>query len=131
MPGDVGHDRVLVVTGLHAGAGEEALGHAGELGLGEDERGPRLIDVVGKVGFELGQLLAQAFDLLASGRRQIQAGPAVVAQRLLENLEILAGEGGAGLGVGPDRGVDVLAVVEADGPLLAFSGCVSWMNPRR
>ena len=112
----VGLERVLVVAGLDLL--EETFRQPLEL------RGRELQFLlgVGDVGAELGrrggELLAEPFDLVALGLGQVQAGPSIVAQRLLEQPLGLAAQPGRRVGVRLDHAVHILAIVEADGPLV-------------
>ena len=65
-----------------------------------------------------GQLLAHPLDLVALGLGQIQTGPAIIAHGLGQQLGILALQLRLPVGVGLERLVNVLPVVDADGPLL-------------
>ena len=114
----VHEDRVLVVAGLDPRLCEEGLGNAGELSLRKDERGAGG-DYVGlKVGLKGAQLLEEVLDLLALGRRQLEALAAVVAHRVLKKALVLARDGGLSVGDGLQDRVDVLPVPVSDLPLL-------------
>ena len=64
------------------------------------------------------QLLAHPLHLVALGLGQVQAGPAVIAHGLGQQLGILAFELGLPVGIGFERLVDVLPIINADRPLL-------------
>ena len=65
-----------------------------------------------------GQFLAHPLDLVALGLGQFQPGPAVVAHRLRQQLGVLALELRLAVGVGLERLIDVLAIINADRPFL-------------
>jgi len=114
--GDVGHDRVLVIAGFDLL--EEVLGQALQLGPGELDRLLGLGDVAFIIGGQPGEFFAHPLDLVALGFGQLEAGAAVIAQGLGQELGVLALERGLGVGVGLEGRIHILAVVEADHPLL-------------
>ena len=116
MPGDVGHDGVLVIAGLDLR--QEALRHALQLGLGELHGLLRLGHIGLEIGRQAGQLLAHALDLIALGLGQLQSRPAEIAHRFLQQLGILPCELRLRIGVSLDRLIDVLAVIQAHLPFL-------------
>ena len=64
------------------------------------------------------QFLAQFLDLGAFFRRKREAGAAIIAQRVLEQERVFAVQLRLGVGVGLDRLVNVLAIIDPDGPIL-------------
>ena len=116
VPGDVRHDGVFVGAGLDLR--QEALRHAFQLGLGELHGLLGLGDVGLEIGRQPAQLLAHPLHLVALGLGQIQTGPAIIAHGLGQQLGILPFKLGLPVGVGLERLVDVLPIVDADGPFL-------------
>ena len=119
--GHVGEDHVLPV--LAPNRLQELLAHSGELPGREHELVLRLRDVLVEVGGDAGELLLERLHLVPGGLVQGEAGPAVVAHRVLVELQGLALELRAlprlvGVGEGLDRAVHVLAVGDAHAPLL-------------
>ena len=129
MERDVGLERVFVIAGLDSLLREEFVGHAGEFRLGKFQLRVRLGDVVLEIRFQRGQFLAEFFHLVALGFRQFQPGAAIVAQRVVEQLFVLARQIRLRGGKGFQRAVNVLAIVNAHGPfgkpLHGVGGCVA------
>ncbi len=71
-----------------------------------------------KIGAEIGKILAQLLDFLALLRRKIETGPAIIPQRFLQQLCVFAAQLRLGFFESLDRLVNILAIVDADRPIL-------------
>jgi len=118
VPGDVGLDGVFIRAGF--GLRQKAFRNALQLGPGELHVLLRPGDVGLVVGHQARQLFAQPFHLVALGLGQVQAGAAVIAHRLEQQLGRLALQLRLAMGVSLDRLIDILAIIQPDGPLLQF-----------
>ena len=126
LPRDVRHHGVNVVAGLDAGRGEEAFRKPIEIRFAEHDRSVGLNDVGVEIRSQLRQFLAQLLNFLALVGRQLQTGTAIIAQCFLEQLFVFAGELWMRISECLDRLVNVLAIIDADRPVLErFHGVLS------
>ena len=116
MPGDVRHDGIFVIGALELR--QEILGHPLQFGLRELYGLLRLRDVGLVIGRQPRQLLAHPLHLVPLRLGQVQARPPVITHRLGQQLGVLAFEPRLLVRVGFDGLVNILAVVNADRPLL-------------
>ena len=100
------------------GRSEETVRHAVEFRFGENDRRLHFDDVRVEIGPEFGKFLAQLLDFLALLRRQIEPGPPIIAQCFLEQLRVFAAQFRLRFFERLDRLVNVLAVIDADRPIL-------------
>jgi hypothetical protein len=85
---------------------------------------PGFVNVGAEIGFQSGELFAEAFHLVLLGRGKGQTGAAVVAHGFGEQFGVLAGQIWLGVGAGLDGLEDIAAVIEADEPLVQQFGLV-------
>ena len=131
LPGHVRHDRVSVLTGLNVGRDVEAVGHAVEFRLGENHRCFCTNNVGVEVRAQLRQVLAELLNFFAFVRRKFQTGAAIIAQRLVYQLLVLAGKFRMRAGEGLDYFVNVFAVIDSDRPILIDLDRVFFSGPHR
>ena len=77
-----------------------------------------LHDVGVEVGAEFGQLLAQLLNFFAFIRRKVQTGAAIIAHCFVEQLFVFARKLGIRVGERLERFVNILAIIDADRPVL-------------
>ena len=82
MPGDIGHDRVFVVSRLDLL--QKSLGHSVQFGFSKFDRLLGLGDVRFIIGCQAGKFFAHPLDFVALCLGQIQAGTPVIAHRFGE-----------------------------------------------
>ena len=118
------HHCVGIVSGSDPGRGEEAFRHSIQISLCKHDRRSGLDDVGIEIGPEFGQFLAQLFDFLSLVGRQIQTGPAIIAQGFLEQLFIFTGEFRMNVRKSFDGFVNILAIIDPDRPFLEGLHCI-------
>ena len=118
LPGNVCHHRINVVASLDSRRGEKAFRQPIQVSLCKHDRSSSLNDVGIEIGPELGQFLAQLFDFFSLILRQFKTRAAIIAQCLLEQLLVFAGEFRMSIGESFDGFVNVLAIIDSHRPFL-------------